>query len=110
MQTHGKDLDYDTLVLFTRSQESSFAYLCVRKLVLCGETYATRLWCVWELFVLFAFTSRDQARRKMVFVPLISETVSKTSVVDGLRNFAVSRASCFGESFFNYLLMLLLNR
>jgi hypothetical protein len=25
-------------------------------LVLCGPTYCTRLWCVWELYTLFAFS------------------------------------------------------
>ena len=28
-------------------------------LVLCGETYCTRLWCVWELYVVFMFSKND---------------------------------------------------
>merc|ERR1712137_503168 len=28
---------------------------CHKMLVLCGETYARRLWCLWELFTLLAF-------------------------------------------------------
>ena len=28
---------------------------CNRMMVLCGHTYQHRLWCVWELFTLFAF-------------------------------------------------------
>ena len=29
---------------------------CDKMLVLCGDTYAHRLWCIWEIFTLLAFT------------------------------------------------------
>ena len=29
---------------------------CSKMMVLCGDTYACRLWCIWELFTLLAFT------------------------------------------------------
>ena len=29
---------------------------CKKVLVLCGDTYATRLWCIWELYTLFALS------------------------------------------------------
>ena len=29
-----------------------------------------RLWCVWELFTLLAFGSMEQARERLVIVPL----------------------------------------
>jgi len=32
-----------------------YVHACRGMLVLCGPTYFTRLWCVWELYTLFAF-------------------------------------------------------
>jgi len=32
-----------------------YLHACRSVLVLCGPTYLTRLWCVWELYTLFAF-------------------------------------------------------
>jgi hypothetical protein len=43
-----------------------------RMLVLCGASYASRLWCVWELFTLCAFSSTDHVHTKIRFVPFSS--------------------------------------
>ena len=38
---------------------------CRKMLVLCGKTYANRLWCVWELFTLLAFTELNVAMERV---------------------------------------------
>ena len=38
---------------------------CREMLVLCGETYPFRLWCVWELFTLLAFTKVEVAVERL---------------------------------------------
>ena len=43
---------------------------CSGMLVLCGETYASRLWCAWELFTLFSFQDAKVALKKVHLVPL----------------------------------------
>jgi hypothetical protein len=43
---------------------------CDRVLVLCGETYCTRLWCVWELYIVFAFAPKDQAAARVLLQEL----------------------------------------
>ena len=68
---------------------------CDKMLVLCGKTYPTRLWCVWELFTLLAFTSRDQAARKIEFIPMVSNNGSVEDVMRPLRQFKLSDAACF---------------
>merc|ERR1712157_307902 len=40
---------------------------CNAVLVLCGETYPTRLWCIWELYTLFSFAKADKALDRIVF-------------------------------------------
>ena len=37
---------------------------CHRILALCGETYCSRLWCVWELYTSFAFQKDAAEVRK----------------------------------------------
>lgn len=90
---------------------------CRKVLVLCGDTYSYRLWCVWELFTLFAFADDAEARAKIEFEtifapnpstlaaamhtkeakPTISELVSSESVQvpRGLTHFRLSSAHCF---------------
>jgi hypothetical protein len=53
------------------------------------------LWCIWEIFTLFAFSSKKQATEKIVFVPLTDETQDASSVLLGLENFSLSSAHCF---------------
>lgn len=92
---------------------------CDKVLVLCGATYPHRLWCVWELFTLFAFADDSKARAKIVFEPVRAPTVlepfatvhaeggeeekkldepvatSPALVPEGLTNFQLSTAHCF---------------
>ena len=43
---------------------------CRRMLILCGTTYATRLWCAWELFTLFSFQDSKRAGNSVSLVVL----------------------------------------
>jgi len=76
---------------------------CRQMLVLCGPTYAERLWCVWELFTLFAFASKGEAQRSVEFVPFgaIKESVdantdaSPMGALISLKSFSLANAHCF---------------
>ena len=66
---------------------------CRKMLVLCGETYSTRLWCIWELFVLNAFSSQDTAAKKIEFrSPDLNDY---DDALHSLRNFSMDQARCF---------------
>ena len=43
---------------------------CNMMLLLCGESYARRLWCIWELFTLLAFTDLDVALERLLLIPV----------------------------------------
>ena len=43
---------------------------CQKLLVLYGKQYSTRLWCIWELFVMFSFADVSEAQKRLTIVPL----------------------------------------
>lgn len=43
---------------------------CQKLLVLYGKHYASRLWCIWELFVMFSFAELSQAQKRLTICPL----------------------------------------
>ena len=48
---------------------------CNKVLALCGQTYAKRLWCAWELYILFAYRPGEQAVHDVELVPLDDENL-----------------------------------
>mmetsp|Transcript_12848 Transcript_12848/g.28375 ORF Transcript_12848/g.28375 Transcript_12848/m.28375 type:complete len:617 (+) Transcript_12848:39-1889(+) len=64
---------------------------CSRVLVLCGHTYARRLWCAWELFVLFSFARKEQAVERAV-VRILDK---KSDALAQLARFDVNCTSCY---------------
>lgn len=74
-----------------------YVMMCSEMLVLCGSTYPTRLWCCWELFVLFAFASEDQALERVKFVALDKAwtDTDRAFSYDVLENFSVAEARCY---------------
>ena len=75
-----------------------YLHACRGVLILCGPTYFTRLWCVWELYTLFAF-SEDPS----LLIAVLHED-SGRAVGDGvalrvmqqrLERFKLSDAHCF---------------
>lgn len=68
---------------------------CRRMLVLCGETYQTRLWCIWELFTLLAFTRMEQALEKLHIIPIDINPDSSNSIAKKLQLFDVQETHCY---------------
>eukprot|EP00928_Gymnodinium_smaydae_P008031 TRINITY_DN12887_c0_g2_i1.p1 TRINITY_DN12887_c0_g2~~TRINITY_DN12887_c0_g2_i1.p1 ORF type:complete len:652 (+),score=49.96 TRINITY_DN12887_c0_g2_i1:110-1957(+) len=62
---------------------------CSKMLILCGATYHSRLWCAWELLVLFSFVEIESAKKRVEFVPL------DLGIHSQLRAFDVDSAHCF---------------
>jgi len=65
---------------------------CNKMLILCGPTYADRLWCVWELCTLFSFMRQDLAMERVVLVPMNS---ADCDVMKKLANFTIANAHCY---------------
>ena len=68
---------------------------CDKLLMLCGKTYMNRLWCVLELFMVFAFADEETALSRVVLVPIEEEGVTRASILDSLANFRLEDANCF---------------
>lgn len=68
---------------------------CRRVLVLWGPTYAFRLWCVWELFTLLAFTHLERAAERIIAKALADEGDASTMVAEGLKSFSVDASHCY---------------
>jgi hypothetical protein len=83
------------------------AYLmsCNDLLVLCGPTYATRLWCLMELYIFIAMTARG--RSSSLDLNEISRGIRRNSSLDlielsansieALMNFQVDNAQCSSQ-------------
>jgi len=67
---------------------------CSRVLVLFGHTYASRLWCAWELFVLFSFAQQEHAAERAILLPLSDDVVVR-SLLD---EFDARKAHCFNPN------------
>ena len=62
---------------------------CDRVMVLLGNTYACRLWCIWELFTLLAFTDLKVAVERVQLVPIGNTTC------EPLARFHLDNAHCY---------------
>lgn len=49
----------------------SMAY-CKKVLVLLGENYTSRLWCMWELFRLFTFCNKEIAMDRLRILLIVA--------------------------------------
>ena len=67
---------------------------CSKVLVLPGDTYTSRLWCMWELCTLFSFTSMKQALDSVVVLPLYADGDVQKFARD-LEIFDFMNASCY---------------
>lgn len=66
---------------------------CRQMLVFWGETYAHRLWCVWELFTLLVFMRLDQATERLEF--LTGSDEGWPVMLKQLKVFDVKSTHCF---------------
>lgn len=67
---------------------------CKNMLVLCGPTYTSRLWCVWEVCTLFAFSRKDDAQRRLRVIPLEAPGGGFDAMA-ALKNFDADAAHCY---------------
>ena len=68
---------------------------CNKVLVLCGDTYTSRLWCIWELCTLFSFTPMQQALQSVVVETLQDGEAARSTFVEGLEAFQFTDARCY---------------
>jgi len=68
---------------------------CAQVLVLCGHTYPTRLWCVWELFTLMTVTEEQLGFERMIVIPFGN---ADDAVVECLKCFEMSMARCYNPN------------
>eukprot|EP00617_Octactis_speculum_P011043 CAMPEP_0185791112 /NCGR_PEP_ID=MMETSP1174-20130828/158192_1 /TAXON_ID=35687 /ORGANISM="Dictyocha speculum, Strain CCMP1381" /LENGTH=447 /DNA_ID=CAMNT_0028486017 /DNA_START=624 /DNA_END=1967 /DNA_ORIENTATION=- len=75
----------------------AYVTACNRTLMLCGPTYHTRLWCVFELFVSAAFQSESEWLRRIKLYPLdvLPDAVERVASVDALTMFNLNTATCY---------------
>jgi len=69
--------------------------VCEKILVLCGATYSSRLWCVWEIFTLLSFADMSEAIRRLEIRPLNAEGTQEVNLVEELASFDVANARCY---------------
>ena len=69
---------------------------CKKLLVVCGETYFQRLWCMLELFIMFAF-SQDEANAvaRIELVPIEADGVTRESILESMSTFELEGAHCY---------------
>ena len=68
---------------------------CNTLLVVCGKTYFQRLWCLLELFMMFAFADEENAVSRIELVPIEADGVTRESILDNMANFKLDDAHCY---------------
>jgi hypothetical protein len=74
-----------------------YVHHCSQMLVLCGPTYAHRLWCAWELCALTSFVELSEALRRVELVVVHADdpTTEDEPAFNILVNFDVEKAHCY---------------
>merc|ERR1711874_523759 len=72
---------------------------CSKMLVLWGETYPKRLWCVWELCTLFSMMPEAQARERLMVVAI----GDADEMLEKARAFDFREAQCYDPNVENRL-------
>ena len=68
---------------------------CEKILILCGPGYALRLWCVWEIFTLFAVVSEEVALQRIHLITFGDDKIHRDGVLESLCTFKLDQAHCF---------------
>ena len=68
---------------------------CNKLLVVCGKTYFQRLWCLLELFMMFAFADEENAVSRIELVPIEADGVTRESILDNMAEFKLDDAHCY---------------
>jgi hypothetical protein len=67
---------------------------CDKVLILVNKSYFRRLWCIWELFVVFTFSLSYRTALQRIEV-LYVDTDEAYDFKDDIRNFDIDEAHCF---------------
>ena len=68
---------------------------CNKLLVVCGKTYFQRLWCILELFMMFAFADEEDAVARIELVPIEADGVTRASILESMAHFKLADAHCY---------------
>jgi len=68
---------------------------CKKLLVVCGKTYFQRLWCMLELFIMFAFSEDEAAAERIKLVPIEADGVTRESILESMSSFELEGAHCY---------------
>jgi hypothetical protein len=68
---------------------------CNTLLVVCGKTYFQRLWCLLELFMMFAFADEENAVARIELVPIEADGVTRESILENMAQFELDDAHCY---------------
>ena len=60
--------------------------------MVCGKTYFQRLWCMLELFIMFAFSEDEAAAERIKLVPL---GITRESILESMSSFELEGAHCY---------------
>lgn len=60
---------------------------------MCGPSYVKRLWCIWELYTVFAFCREDISVDRIEVLPVGNYGFKET--IQMLKNFDLDEAHCF---------------
>ena len=63
--------------------------------MVCGKTYFQRLWCMLELFIMFAFSEDEAAAERIELVPIEADGVTRESILESMSNFKLEDAHCY---------------
>ena len=68
---------------------------CKKLLVVCGKTYFQRLWCMLELFMVFAFADEEDALSRIELVPIEADGMTTESILTNMAKFKLEDAHCY---------------
>lgn len=85
---------------------------CEVMLVLFGNTYINRLWCIWELYTFFCFRNFDHAVNHIIVLPITidNNTINETSMYLKLIEFDYLKATCYDPNEYYKLLNIIETR
>jgi hypothetical protein len=83
--------------------------MCDKLLAIFGETYIKRLWCIWEILTLAAFSEEEKIMERLVLSSLPDKTdktdetnltldtndKSRERMIEELENFNLSNSTCY---------------
>eukprot|EP00935_MAST-01C_sp_MAST-1C-sp1_P002841 g2841.t1 len=69
---------------------------CNKVMVLCGDTYIDRLWCIWELYTLFALA--DNENDSFARLVVVDITTGGAHITTRLQDFDVKNAHCYSPN------------